>query len=267
MLRGMRALGALALSLGAAAALCRAIIACESFDAAAPPAPSADGGALDAEVADAGSSGCSRLSPQPKHCWDFDRGDLREGWSGQEINLEAGAFELDDAVAVSSPFSARVLVKPSPPACSYLKVSRSVAAAVDRALLAFHVRLGSADGTNASGAAAALLDLKSGPQQVALYVVVGRNESQIMEQVGGVSISHSFELLPIGQWRHLELAFRAPSSVALRVGGKSAVTFELSVAFASTITSLEASVGAHCLAAGSTEPTEIRFDDVVLDYQ
>jgi hypothetical protein len=177
-------------------------------------------------------------------------------------------LELDDRIALSLPGSARLTTPLNPPPCSYLRVNRALTGTFTRVRVSSSVRLEAANGAATDGVAIMLLMLQDGTRTVSIYITVGRDNSYVQEQfegdAGPTDKIYKFPILSFGRWTNLDLKVTLPKTVAMQIDGETAVSFELAQPLAAKGTSLDFSVGAHCLSPQG-HATDLRFDNVVLD--
>jgi hypothetical protein len=268
----LRSASLVVLALGAA----QALVHCSSFGSSGSSGATANEAAPATDATDASDGAsprfCASLSPQPKHCWDFDDGDLRAGWTGFESNPpDAGlTFEVDNQLALSPPFSARLTTPLNAPLCSSLRVGRMITGSFTTVQASSSIRVEAADGGGPNGVAVMLLVVQDGTRTVVFYVTVGRDQSYVQEQFDGdggqMDKIYPLPSLPLRSWRNFAFTLTLPKTATMLIDGAPAVSFVLAQPLAAQATSVDFSIGAHCLSSDA-HATELRFDNVILDTQ
>lgn len=219
------------------------------------------------DVMPVGTSYCSKLTPRPRFCDDFEDGDLENGWTSAAVVL-GNVAEVDDTSFTSTPFSFHVVAKSTAAAAANNALVRTTGfGAVQRAKLAFSTFLPSVTFTKGVVAIASL-DLAQSPAHLfTLYLRDGdiNAPTAILEEyTAGVTTRH---LLtgppPAGVWTRVAIDLDL-------VAGKATVMFDATKALdAATIAAVpgtEATVRIGAIIDGPADAFEARFDDVVVDY-
>jgi hypothetical protein len=245
-------------------------------DAGADAAPPADGPTpeLDAgpDAADArndavvpGGRWCTKLSPAPRFCDDFDDGDLTNDWT-QSAAPAGAVLELDDSMSTSAPASFHVIAKPvMVAAANNVLLRTTMFGAVKHGKLAFSLFLPSVTFTKGAIAIAqfyvTLNDVYTlylrGPDDAA-------NIPMLEELVAGVVTRHMLTALPAaGAWTRVMIDLDL-------TGGKATVAFGAQKALdavpITTLAGSEATVRLGAIIDGPADQFEARFDDVIVDY-
>jgi hypothetical protein len=247
----------------------------QGVDAGAPlPADDGSAPALDAgpdardassDVVPPGDRFCTKLTPVPRFCDDFDDGDLTNDWT-QFVAPAGSVFELDPSSSTSAPASFHVVAKATAAAAANNVLLRStMLGVVKHAKLAFDVFLPSVTFTKGTFAIAqfyANLDdaytlYLRGPDDAG-------NVALLEAYVGGVTTRHTLtKLPPVATWTRVTIDLDL-------VGGNASVWYgaykALDAAPYSALTGTEATVRIGAIVDGPADAFEARFDDVVIDY-
>jgi hypothetical protein len=233
----------------------------------AAPAPEAGADAADAgsDVVSPGGRYCTKLTPVPRFCDDFDDGDLTNDWT-QFVAPAGSVFELDPSSSSSAPASFHVIAQATAAAAANNVLLRSTMfGTVKHAKLAFALLMPSVTFTKGAVAIAQfyvnLDDVYTlylrGPDDAA-------NIPMLEAFVGGVTTRHMLATLPpVGAWTRVAIDLDL-------AGGKASVSFgaakALDAAPISVLTGTEATVRIGAIVDGPADAVEARFDDVVIDY-
>lgn len=233
------------------------------LDASVDAPSSAEGGA---DVSPESSGGgdarvpfCQSLSPAPKHCVDFDDGNLL-GFFDQVVRDPPNAT----TTLVADDGAARVAIDGAD-GCAYARLTRTVPAPGRGMRVRFKVK------PSASWAKDKIyffMNLEGGQGDCGLLLHLGDfgSSAQLHVQWGNPE-QNDFnpwtEIPKVGEWSEIgiELAATDPPTVAATVNGMKAMSSK-ALSQCSFGSGVYVGMGFHC-AAGTAE---VRYDDLVIDY-
>jgi len=214
-----------------------------------------------------GDSYCSKLTPKPKFCDDFDDGDLENGWTSKAV-FPGNVAEIDATSFMSTPFSFHVVAKSTNTASANNALVRTTGfGAVQKLKVAFSTFLPSVTFTKGVVAIAGV-DLAQSPAHLfTLYLRDGDTTAPaavLDEYTGGVTTRHVLTgAPPAGAWTRVAIDLDL-------VLGRATVMFDatkaLDAAPIGAVPGTEATVRIGAIIDGPADTFEARFDDVIVDY-